>query len=56
MRVVGQEAVVINKSEIQSQEETPNSMMPPGLFSTLTDEEVLDLVAYLRTDEQVNLP
>nr|WKN39870.1 PmoA family protein [Tunicatimonas sp. TK19036] len=56
LRVVGQEAVVINKSEIQSQEETPNSMMPPGLFSTLTDEEVLDLVAYLRTDEQVNLP
>ncbi|MEQ9442117.1 MAG: PmoA family protein [Cyclobacteriaceae bacterium] len=56
MRVVGQDAVVVNKSDIQSREETPNSMMPPGLFSTLTDEEVLDLVAYLRTDEQVNLP
>ncbi len=56
LRVVGQEAVVVNKSEIQSREETPNSMMPPGLFNTLSDEEVLDLVAYLRTNEQVNLP
>ncbi|MEM6841568.1 MAG: PVC-type heme-binding CxxCH protein [Bacteroidota bacterium] len=56
LRVVGQEAVVINKSEIQSQEESPNSMMPAGLFSTLSDEEVLDLMAYLRTDQPVNSP
>ncbi|MEO0331957.1 MAG: c-type cytochrome, partial [Bacteroidota bacterium] len=56
LRVVGQEAVVINKSEIQSQEESPNSMMPAGLFSTLSDEEVLDLMAYLRTDQQVTSP
>ena len=53
LRVVGQEAVVINKSEIQSQEESPNSMMPAGLFNILSDEEVLDLMAYLRTDQQV---
>ncbi|WPP51019.1 PVC-type heme-binding CxxCH protein [Catalinimonas niigatensis] len=56
LRIVGREAVQINKSDIQSREETPNSMMPPGLFETLTDAEVLDLVAYLRTAEQVNLP
>ncbi len=56
LRVVGQDAVVINKSDIQSREETPNSMMPPGLFSTLTDAEVLDLVAYLRTSSQVAVP
>jgi hypothetical protein len=31
-------------------------MMPPGLFQALTDGEVLDLVAYLRTSDQVNLP
>jgi putative heme-binding domain-containing protein len=53
LRVVGQEAVVINKSSIQSREVTPVSMMPPGLFNTLTDAEVLDLVAYFRTSEQV---
>lgn len=56
LRVVGQDAVVINKSDIQSHEETPVSMMPPGLFKTLTDAEVLDLTAYLRTIEQVDLP
>jgi putative heme-binding domain-containing protein len=56
MRIVGQNAVVINKSDIQSREETPISMMPPGLFETLNDEQVLDLVAYLTSTEQVNLP
>lgn len=49
LRVVGQDAVVINKSSIQSRELTPVSMMPVGLFETLSDKEVIDLVAYLRT-------
>ncbi|MDF9797377.1 putative membrane-bound dehydrogenase-like protein [Catalinimonas alkaloidigena] len=56
LRVVGQEAVQINKSEIQSRETTPNSMMPSGLFETLTDKEVIDLIAYLQSSEQVNIP
>lgn len=56
LRVVGQDAVVVNKSDIQSRETTSTSMMPPGLFNTLTDAEVLDLVAYLRTSTQVKLP
>jgi putative membrane-bound dehydrogenase-like protein len=56
LRVVGQEAVVINKSEIQSREVTPVSMMPTGLFKTLTDAEILDLVKYLRSVEQVAMP
>ncbi|MGV3502751.1 MAG: PVC-type heme-binding CxxCH protein [Adhaeribacter sp.] len=55
LRVVGQDAVVINKSHIQSREVTPVSMMPPGLFNSLTDAEVLDLAAYLRTSQQVGL-
>ena len=53
MRVVGQDAVVINKSEVQSKEVTDVSMMPPGLFDMLRDEEVLDLVAYLRSADVV---
>ncbi|MEQ8685803.1 MAG: PmoA family protein [Imperialibacter sp.] len=53
IRVVGQDAVVINKSEIQSREESANSMMPPGLFKTLTDKEIIDLVGYLRTSDQI---
>jgi putative heme-binding domain-containing protein len=52
LRVVGQDALVLNKSTIQAREVTPVSMMPPGLFKTLTDAEVLDLVAYLQTSEQ----
>lgn len=51
LRVVGQDAVIVNKSDIQSQETTDVSMMPPGLFDMLRDEEVLDLVAYLRAGE-----
>jgi putative membrane-bound dehydrogenase-like protein len=49
LNVVGSEAVVISKAEIQSREVTAVSMMPPGLFDALEDQEVIDLVAYLRT-------
>lgn len=56
LQVVGRDAAVINKSEIQLREATTVSMMPPGLFDTLTDREVIDLVAYLRTVEQVKQP
>ncbi|MDO1447847.1 PmoA family protein [Rhodocytophaga aerolata] len=56
LRVVGQEAVVVNKADIQSREVTPVSMMPTGLFKNLSDTEILDLVKYLRTVEQVAMP
>ncbi|MFN8349661.1 MAG: PVC-type heme-binding CxxCH protein [Spirosomataceae bacterium] len=49
MRVVGQEAVTVNKSAIQSREVMPTSLMPVGLFDSLSETEVLDLVKYLRT-------
>jgi putative membrane-bound dehydrogenase-like protein len=49
LRVVGQEQAVISKADIQSREQTAVSMMPPGLLDGLTDREVLDLVAFLRT-------
>lgn len=47
LRVVGQDPVIINKSTKQSRELTPVSMMPPGLFENLTEQEIVDLVAYL---------
>ena len=53
LRVAGRDAVVINKSDIQSREATAVSMMPPGLFDALTDREVIDLVGYLRTVKPV---
>ena len=49
MRVVGQDAVVVNKSAIQSREVMPTSLMPVGLFDNLSEQEVLDLVKYLRS-------
>ena len=54
MRVVGQEPAIINKSEVLSRETSPTSMMPEGLLQTLEDQEVIDLVGYLRTQEDIN--
>jgi putative heme-binding domain-containing protein len=49
MRIVGQDAVLINKSDIQSREVQPTSLMPIGLFDPLAESEVLDLVKYMQT-------
>jgi putative heme-binding domain-containing protein len=49
LRVIGRDAVVVNKADVQSREATATSMMPPGLFDALSDREVIDLVGYLQT-------
>jgi putative heme-binding domain-containing protein len=56
LRAVGQDAFIINKTDIQSRDTTPFSMMPSGLFDSLIDREVIDLVAYLRTITPVRVP
>jgi putative membrane-bound dehydrogenase-like protein len=48
LRVVGQDATVINKSDILGRETTSQSMMPAGLFDALPPKDVINLVAYLR--------
>jgi putative membrane-bound dehydrogenase-like protein len=55
LRIVGQDAVNINKSDIQTREVTPASMMPTGLLENLSDKEVKELIAYLKTDKQIPL-
>jgi putative heme-binding domain-containing protein len=50
------EPVVIARSQIESRQIAPVSMMPEGLLSNLADDEVLDLVAYLQSLQQVPLP
>jgi len=55
LRLVGQDSVV-TKSQILSREKSPISMMPEGLLKTLREDEVRDLIAYLRTTAQVPLP
>jgi putative heme-binding domain-containing protein len=54
LRTVTDEALAINKSEIQSQEQTSNSLMPEGLLNMLTETEVLNLVAFLRHLEPIS--
>jgi len=57
LRVVGEEdPVVIARSLILSDETAKLSMMPEGLLATLSDAEMLQLVAYLKTTKQVPLP
>lgn len=51
LAMAGREPLSVSKADILTREVTAVSMMPPGLFDVLTDQEVLDLVAYLRTVE-----
>ncbi len=37
----------IDRKRIKSMEQSKTSMMPPGLLNTCTDEDILDLLAYL---------
>jgi putative heme-binding domain-containing protein len=55
LRLIGQDTLVA-KSEILSREKSPVSMMPEGLLKLLSQDEVRDLIAYLRTTHQVPLP
>ncbi|MEZ6123225.1 MAG: DUF6807 family protein [Planctomycetaceae bacterium] len=47
--------VTIAKSSIESRDVAPVSMMPEGILKTFTDQEVLNLIAYLQTAQQVPL-
>lgn len=55
LNMVGQTTTVL-KSDIEKREVSPMSMMPEGLLPTLQDQQVVDLVKYLKTTEQVDLP
>ncbi|HEX3146756.1 MAG TPA: PVC-type heme-binding CxxCH protein [Gemmataceae bacterium] len=50
------ETIVVPKPDIESRTVSKLSMMPDGIFEKMTDDEVRDLVAYLRGREQVPLP
>lgn len=53
LRVVGQDDVVISKSDIQSRELSKLSMMPEAMLEAMSDAQVLDLFAYLMGTKQV---
>jgi putative heme-binding domain-containing protein len=48
--------VTLPRNEIVSRKESNLSMMPEGLLDTLSEKEILDLVAYLQSPVQVPLP
>jgi len=56
LKIVGQDAVTVNKSDIQTRETTPVSMMPTGLLESLSNQEITELIAYMRTTKQVTIP
>lgn len=53
--VTANETLVIARDEIQSIQESELSMMPEGLLDPLTDQEVRDLIYYLRQPAQAQL-
>jgi putative heme-binding domain-containing protein len=55
LRMIGQDTT-ITKSEILAREKSAVSLMPEGLLKTLSNDEVRDLIAYLRTTKQVPPP
>ncbi|MCG8584359.1 MAG: c-type cytochrome, partial [Pirellulales bacterium] len=50
----GRKAIL--KSEIDERVTSPNSIMPEGLLKDLKDDQVRDLILYLRSTKQVPLP
>ncbi|MAH12849.1 MAG: hypothetical protein CMO33_03810 [Verrucomicrobia bacterium] len=55
LNMVGQTSVIA-KSDILSRTVSDISLMPEGLLLTLSDSQFLDLIQYLRTEQQVELP
>ena len=56
LRTPEQPRVVIAKEDIDYRKISPQSMMPDGQLDAMKPQEVIDLVKYLRTTEQVELP
>jgi len=55
LNMVGISSTVLKK-DIKNRETSPLSMMPEGLIQTMKDEEVINLVKYLQSTQQVDLP
>ncbi len=50
------EAVRLDKSDIEERQRSQQSMMPDGLLAPLSSTEIRDLIAYVSGDGQVPLP
>ena len=56
LKTVEQPTLVIAKNDIEARKTSKKSMMPDGQLDQMKPQEVLDLIKYLRTTEQVELP
>ena len=50
------ETLVVQTSEIEKRKISDLSLMPEGLLSTMSDEQIRDLLAYLAAPAQVSMP
>jgi putative heme-binding domain-containing protein len=50
------ELLLVPAGDVEERQKSSQSMMPEGLLAKLKSEEVRDLIAYLRSPEQVPLP
>ncbi|MDX1951294.1 MAG: c-type cytochrome [Verrucomicrobiota bacterium] len=48
--------VTLPRNDITSRQNSSLSLMPEGLLDPLTEQEVIDLIAYLQSPSQVSLP
>lgn len=55
LKTVEQPRLVIAKSDIEERAVSPKSMMPEGQLTAMKPQEMIDLIKYLRTTEQVEL-
>jgi putative heme-binding domain-containing protein len=51
--ITATETILVPRKEVQSLSQSELSMMPEGLLQALSERDVLDLLAYLRTTAQV---
>jgi putative heme-binding domain-containing protein len=51
-----EDTVTVDRNTVAEMQQTSNSLMPDGLLQNLTDDEVRNLIAYLMSSEQVELP
>ena len=56
LRTVEQPRHVIAKEDIEDRVVSPKSMMPDGQLKAMKPQEIINLIKYLRTTEQVELP
>ena len=55
LKTVEQPEVIIAKEDIETRSVSPKSMMPDGQLEQMKPHEMIDLIKYLRTTEQVEM-